>query len=169
MLQDTTWGEESARQEMAASNDVVRGTASVEPEVDVDAWFAQREQMIDRLQARRETLLEEVIATERKLRILGIEVVPTEDLPSTPPRAAAPKSRRRVKARVAKSSDLDGLGAKSAHVIRAMTKTPEKVSDIGKRVGLGYSTVWRALETARARGLVKSTGTKGKDVMWALV
>lgn len=172
MLQETTWGEESARREMAPANDVAQVATpapAVPPEADVDAWFAQREPMIESLLARRETLLEEVLATERKLRILGIESTPTEDLP--PARVAAPKKRRRAKARVAKSSGLDlkGLGDKTAQVIRTMTGTPEKAADIGKRLDLGYSTVWRALETGKARGLVKSTGTKGKDIRWSLV
>lgn len=156
-----------------------------EPLPDVDAWFAQRGQMIENLQARRKALLEEVQETDRKLRILGVvsEVVepqPTKPPVTTPPvttfgkyaidqyEAARAKKRKKPARVKAKTPNTEGLNAMAAKVVGTMSKRPEKVLDIGARVGLDYKAVWRSLAIAKKHGLVKSSGIKGKDIRWSL-
>jgi predicted Rossmann fold nucleotide-binding protein DprA/Smf involved in DNA uptake len=138
------------------------------PEVDVDTWFAQRDQMISKLEARYDGLLNELEETRRKLEVLGVAMTAEEPEQEEEP---APRTTR-TRAKRAQKKPLPPLKAqppKTAQVLRALSKEPEKVTDIAKRAGLSYSETWRVLDTARRTGKVKCVGTKGKDVRWALV
>jgi hypothetical protein len=155
--------------------------AATTPELDVDAWFAQRDHMIESLLARRASLLEEVeetvqrlrqevTETERRLQLLGADVEPayapaTEKPSSRPIRRSDIKPRTRVKAKEAAPIDTTG---RVATVLAAMSKQPEKAADIGIRAGVSYNSAWRALNLALKHGQVKRVGKQGKDVRWAL-
>jgi hypothetical protein len=203
MLQETSWGAPDAHRPRAAAKQEEKACLGDDPvksdcdecvdpadvtgmprskELDVDAWFAQREQMITQLRERREALLAEVRETERKLQVLGAlseggqDEVPMRQAPAapraparrpTPAHKAKAKAKAKTKAR-AKKLNLEGLGEKTAGVISAVTQKPEKIAVIARRLGLRYIVVYQALDIARKRGLVKSIGTKGKDVLWSL-
>lgn len=153
------------------------------PELDVDAWFAQRDHMIESLLARRTSLLEEVeetvqrlrqevTETERRLQLLGADVEPAYAPPavekpsSRPIRRSDVKPRARAKTKEA-AGPLDSTG-RVATVLAAMSKLPEKAADIGIRAGVSYNSAWRALNLALKHGQVKRVGKQGKDVRWAL-
>lgn len=183
MTLQASWNENQPLFEATPDNDLLGSapTPAPEPEIDVDAWFAQREPMIEALKARREALLSEVQEIERRLGILGVgapvQAAPDEPAAKKPKAARPPKPAkikgnpyldgvRRTKARAAPAKT--GKPDRTAELVKAMSRTPEKVADIGKRLGWGYATTWRVLEEAQKRGLVKSSGIKGKDMRWAV-
>jgi hypothetical protein len=193
MLQETTWdtgsGQRVQVQEATPANDVAQPAPAQEPEIDVDAWFAQREPMIEALKVRRETLLSEVQEIERRLKVLGEpgftrlvwgqeEEAPASPAPRKQPRPRKPAKakgnpyldgvRRTAKAKAAAAPAPSGKPDRAAEVAKVMSRTPEKVAAIGKRLGWGYATTWRSLEEAQKRGLVKSSGVKGRDMRWAV-
>lgn len=115
------------------------------PKLDVDRWWAEREQMIKALLERRTELTEQLDETERRLVLLGhAPARPTGGGTAEGPQPAVSERERMVH-----------------RVKAALTKEPELVATIAERAKLARFATLQALRILKDRGEAVARGRGG--------
>ncbi len=157
----------------------------------IGSWASQRREMLEAVHDYRKHLLAELKSTEEHLRILGdpLEVdeqpqidgriklnldVLSKDIEKEEQRELqlTEKYKEMLRPRKAKKPAAKAVASAPKlpdplkDVLKALSKKPQKISDVQTKTGMAYQDAWRILKSGVKRGLIVESG-EPKDKYYA--